>query len=152
MLQNIVQMRASLLSFCPRLLMSDHHGKDGKWRRNKEIIRRANGPGRVRSRERVLLYIVTPFFAIWAPPLGASGAKMVPPHPRQAHAKPAPCGVLHSKRITKSIWIFERIVDPPNAPKRLPNLAPKPLKIIENSMQFSVAFLIRFCIEFCLLA
>ena len=29
-------MGASLLSFCPRLLMNDHHWKGGKWFKDKE--------------------------------------------------------------------------------------------------------------------
>ena len=33
-----LKMGASLLSFCPRLVMNDHHQKDGIWFRDKEPI------------------------------------------------------------------------------------------------------------------
>ena len=39
LLERVYQdLRASLLSFCPRLLMNDHNKRDGKWFKDKEPI------------------------------------------------------------------------------------------------------------------
>ena len=38
MSQELDHMGASLLSFCPRLMMNEHHWKDGKWFKEKAPI------------------------------------------------------------------------------------------------------------------